>query len=345
MKFKETRKIGIACLATLLISGSVLFSEEPGAKSALDATTGGPGATAAVVLDSAAVPLGTPSEPIEPVRAAIPSLDTCAAGEVKANPTRPVWDNGASTTQCGVLESDFGWLWQPMGAGVSQRAFASSSRYGLTSRMDLRWGMVNRVSQSGGGGAALEGIGDQWVSARFRFIEQGRWLPAMAVGYGIKIPTANPHKGFGTGFTDHQFSWLVSRDLPWRNHLDFNVVGTLAGEALPGAVGHGLTGHDVTGHDGAAQFGMVLTRPISGRLNWMLESYGGSQPGVGDRLGVVLTAANYSLRPWLVLDAAYARTFTAGSPRQQVLLGVTYAVRPRFNPPGHSFRSGRRLGR
>src|SRR5579863_8483978 len=46
--------------------------------------------------------------------------DPCLLPEVTANPTRPNWDTSASTTQCGVIEIDTGWMIQPMGAGVKQ---------------------------------------------------------------------------------------------------------------------------------------------------------------------------------------------------------------------------------
>jgi hypothetical protein len=259
-----------------------------------------------------------------------PSADPCALADVTANPTRPAWDYAASTTQCGIAEVDTGWMEQPMGGGVRQQLLTSSLRYGLTPKLDLRWGSTSHVLQSGGGTAALEGVGDQWANARYRFLEQGRWMPAMAVVYGIKIPTANPAKGFGSGFSDQQYIFIASRDLG-KNHFDFNAVGTVTGGSH--------------GHDGAAQFGLALTRPLSPRLSWILESYGGPQPGTSDRLGAAFTGATYAVRPWLVLDSAYSRTFTAGLPRQQVMFGSTYSLRPGFVQMPRKSLLGRLLGR
>ena len=121
--------------------------------------------------------------------------DACALTEIAANPPRPAWDYGASTTQCGVAEADSGWMKQAMGSGVRQQLFASSLRYGLTPKLDLRWGSKNHIAQSGGGMASLEGIRDQWANVRYRFLEQGHWTPATGLLYGIKIPTANPGGG------------------------------------------------------------------------------------------------------------------------------------------------------
>jgi hypothetical protein len=184
--------------------------------------------------------------------------------------------------------------------------------------------------QSGGGTAALEGIGDQWANARYRFLEQGHWMPAMALLYGIKVPTANPNKGFGSGSSDRQYIFIASRDLG-KTHLDFNTVGTVTGGP------HGT--------DGAAQFGLALTQPLSAKLSWILESYGGPQPGTPNRFGAAFTGATYAVRPWLVFDAAYSRTYTAGSPRQQIMFGSTYSLRPGFAQLSRNSLLGRLLGR
>jgi len=298
---------------------------------AADGPDAGSGATTEAV--KAALPLvsvnPTPAVTTVVVPAPRPA-DSCALSEAAANPTRPAWDYAASTTQCGIAEVDSGWMEQPMGSGVRQQMLTSSVRYGLTPKMDLRWGFTDHMTQSSGATGSLEGIGDQWLSARYRFHEQGRRLPAMALLYAAKIPSANPAKGFGTGFVDHQLIFIASRDLG-KNHLDFNIVGTVAGSAL--------------GHDGAAQFGLAMTRPVNAKLSLILESYGGPQPGTSDRFGAAFTGVTYAVRPWLVLDGAYSRTYTAGSPRQQVMFGSTWALRPGIAQLPRNSLIGRLLGR
>jgi hypothetical protein len=278
-------------------------------------------------------------QPVEPVltRAAGVVLaasqeapDACLLAEVTANPTRPNWDTSASTTQCGIIETDYGWMSQPMGSGVNQWMLISSMRYGLTPKLDLRWGLTNHINQSGGGTQSLEGVGDQWLNARYRFVEQSKWMPAVAFDYGFKIPMANPAKGFGSGFVDHQFAMIASRDLG-KYHFDFNTVGTVVGGKQ--------------GHDGAAQFGLALTRSVTPKLSWIAESYGGPQPGTSNRFGAAFAGASYILRQTLVMDIAYSRTYTAGSPRQQFLFGFTFAMRPSFSPLPKGSSFARLLGR
>lgn len=245
----------------------------------------------------------------------------CHLTELTASPSRPNWTGGAATTQCGNLETDYGWLWQGMGGGVHQTAVPVSMRYGLTARMDMRWGLPSHMTRSGGGSPALKGVSDQWLSTQYRFLEQGARVPALAVSYGFKIPSANPAKGFGTGYVDHQINLIGSRDVRWA-HFDYNAVETLAGEAH--------------GYAGAMQYGLALSAAAGKKLTWIVESDGGPQAGVAGSFGEALGGAQWSLRPWLVVDAAYTRAYTAGSPRQQFTVGWTWSSRPALVAAGRA---------
>ncbi len=329
MNFKHSSRLAATALS-LALGTSALFAAEKSLPA--DALTAVSSANGAPIADSSAPTPAADPRPADSIELNRPPVvdDACAKSEIAVNATRPAWDYAASTTQCGILEGDFGFLSQPIGAGVSQQMLVSSMRYGLTPKLDLRWGLTNHIFQGGGDSPSLQGSGDQWLGARYRFVEQGRIVPAMALLYTGKIPSANPSKGLGSGSVDHQMVFIASRDLG-KSHFDFNTVGTLAGSAQ--------------GLDGAAQFGLALTRPITSKLSGILESYGGPQPGTTDRFGAGFVGATYALRPQLVFDTAYTRTYTAGSPRQQVLVGFTYARRSGFAPLPRSAAFARFLGR
>lgn len=255
--------------------------------------------------------------------------EACAAGEMIPNSMSPTWDSQAATTQCGALETDNLTIFQTTGAGVRQQMLVTTAKYGLTPRLEVRWGLPGRIIQAGERTEGVRGTTDQWLGACFRFHDQGRWAPDLALDYAIKIPTANPAKGFGSGYTDHQMTLIASRDVR-HNHIDFNMAGTIAGGPA--------------GHDGAAQFGLALTRSLSARLLGTAEVFGGPQPGTDDRYGAALVGGAWSLRPWLAVNGGYVRAYTAGSPRQQILLGFIYTLRPMFAPSGSSGRL-RAIGR
>jgi hypothetical protein len=252
-------------------------------------------------------------EPGAPVK----KTDACSKQEIDPNPASPEWDTPAATTQCGMLETDNLLVLAPMGEGTRQQTMVTTARYGLTPRWEVRWGLPGRMSQGGGGSKSVSGTTDQWLGTCYRFRDQGRWMPDLALDYAVKIPTANPSKGFGSGFTDHQITFIASRDVG-PTHFDFNTVGTLAGSS--------------EGRDGAAQFGMAVTRTVNPRLLWTIEGYGGPQPGTADRYGAVMTGGAWSVHPWLAINAGYIRAFTSGLPREQLLLGFIYTLRPGFTP-------------
>ncbi len=289
----------------------------------------GLGETRTVAMAAAPDPAGRMSEAsapalgVEPVRSIAPAAadDPCTA-EVVSQPARPMWTAGAQTTQCGVMENDLGWHWMGMGGGVHQQGLTSSERYGITRRLDLTWALPLRVVESGGGLPEEGGITDMAVSAMYQFQQQTQRVPAMAVSYGVTIPTANPAKGFGSGYADQGVAFLASRDVR-QVHFDFNVAGALEGGP--------------EGYEGAAGLGLVMAVPVRRNLGWLLEADGGAQPGTEDRLGQGLTGISWALRPNLVADAAYTRAWTAGAPRQQFTMGVTWAHRL----PGRMARIGR----
>ena len=146
----------------------------------------------------------------------------------------------------------------------------------------------------------------------------------------MKDPHANPAKGFGTGYFDQQLVFIASRDVG-RVHFDFNTVGTIAG------------GSD--GKQGAAQFRLVMSLALTKNLAWLIESDGGPQPGTSDRYGAALTGYSWAIRPWLVADAAYARSYTAGVPRAQMTVGMTCSVRSGMTPLPRSAWLAHWLGR
>lgn len=228
------------------------------------------------------------------------------------------------------MENDFGWLWQAIGDGVTQTVLPTSVRYGLTPRMDMRWGLPTRMQQSGGGSRRVVGVTDQWLSWTYRYQEQGKRTPAMALSYGFKIPSANPAKGFGSGYADHQLVWIASRDVR-QLHFDFNTVGVLAGSP--------------DGYEGAVQYGLAVSLPATRTVGMIVESDGGSQPGTPDRFGQALLGVSWAVRPWLVLDSAYTKAYTAGAPRQQFTVGLTYAHRPGRVAMGGGSALLRALGR
>lgn len=273
-----------------------------------------------------------PGEPLirTTLEPALPAqTDPCATPEIQPNSMSPTWNRQAGTVQCGALETDNLTILQPMGKRVSQWIVGATAKYGMTPRLELRWALPGRMYEGGNGSSSLAGTTDQWLGTLFRFHDQQRWIPDLALDYAFKIPTGNPAKGFGSGYGDHVLTFIASRDLG-PNHIDFNAVGTLAGGPA--------------GHEGAAQFGVGFSRTLAHHIMTTIEAFGGPQPATHDRYGAAFLGASWGLRPWVSFNGGCVRSYTAGSPRGQYMFGFIYTVRPGFTPPRES-RFSHILGR
>ena len=288
----------LAALLLLIVKG---FSEDPGDRRSVE-TTDANSAFGASHAERGGM---------------VKETDPCARIGIESNAAAPNWDSPAVTTQCGVLEMDSLFITQPLGEGVRQNSMGTVVKFGVTPRFEVRWGLPGHIIQNGHEGTRLTGTTDQWFGTCFRFHEQREGIPDLAIDYAIKIPTANPAKGFGSGYADHVMTFIASED-GGNNHVDFNAVGTVAGGQR--------------GHDGAAQFGLAITRHIVRKVLGTVEAYGGSQPGTSDRYGAVQAGGAWEVRPWLAVNSAYTRAYTAAFPRQQFLVGFIYTIRPGFAP-------------
>jgi hypothetical protein len=245
---------------------------------------------------------------VEPKSSASTST-RCIDAEVSAKPTRPNLAYSTDTTQCGVVEADYGWSAQWPGDGSRQNSLSSSVRFGITRSLDVRWGGDNFVSVNGGASAA-QGTGDNWLGARYRFREQTAHAPTLALSYTVKVPTASPAKGFGSGYADHGVTLLASKDIQ-KYHFDFNLVSTWLGSQ--------------NGFENSTVGVLACWRPLTKRLSIVGESHGGSQAGLSPYASILVGAA-YSVNSRFVLDTAFENAVTSGAPQKRFLLGATYAI-------------------
>lgn len=266
---------------------------------------------------------------VRPPTAANEEEDPCTARAIEPNSMSPTWNLQASTVQCGSLELDNLVSLQPLGGGMSQYAVGTTAKYGLTPRLEVRWVLPGRMSQKGGGVPDITGTTDQLVGLLYHFHEHTTWTPDLSVSYAFKFPTADPSKGFGSGFADHMFTLVASRDVG-ANHVDFNVASTLAG------------GGD--GADDAGQYGLGFSHSFAHHWMATVEAFGGPQPFCHDRYGAGFVGGSWGIRPWLALNGGYIRSYTAGAPPNQYLMGFIYTTRPRLTPARTSL-VGRVLGR
>ena len=238
------------------------------------------------------------------------------AEEITATPNRPGVANPADVTQRGVLELEYGW----------ERGFRSSEfktrtaalglfRFGLTEDFELHLGMENYVSQiSADPEGRRSGVGNTSPGFKYRFVEENGVWPTLSFSYEVKVPTASRKKGLGSGRTDHNLIFLVSKELlglDW----DFNYqLGWIGKEGKKG-------------FDDSHLLALSLSRPLFGPLGFQGEIYG--SPRVNRQTpGIISTdwALTYNVTSRVVLDAGVDIGLNAATRDVTYFAGITIAL-------------------
>ncbi len=84
-------------------------------------------------------------------------------------------------------------------------------------QLELTYGLVPSLEVSVGSavldhdGRSTDGVGDTALSAKWQFFEETGWAPALALAPSVKLPTADPDRGLGTGSTDVSVRGIASK--------------------------------------------------------------------------------------------------------------------------------------
>ncbi len=238
---------------------------------------------------------------------------SCFNAKIVSVPSRPTITDSTDTTQCGVVEVEFGLERQWPGAGANHDDLSGGLRLGLTHSMDMTWSSGTFVHIMDGDGDRT-GFGDNWLGLRYRFIRQKKRRPSFGLFYEAKIPSANAGLGLGSGAVDHSLSFLISKDLH-QLHIDFNVIQLLDGRrAMPG-------------FDHGTGLALAPSLPITRHLTVVAEPYGytalnASNPAFASVMGGI----TYQVKSRLFLDGGLDGGLTRYAPHKRVFVGVTYAI-------------------
>jgi hypothetical protein len=238
----------------------------------------------------------------------------CPKGEaVVSVPSRPTVTAATDTTECGVVELEYGLERQWPGGGANRDDLSGGLRLGLLSNLDLHWYSSAFVHLMDGD-RNRTGFGDTWLGLRYRFLNQKKKRPSMGVFFQSKAPSASVALGLGSGRVDYSIAFLASKDFH-RLHFDFNLIELQAGR------------QHTTGFDHDTGFALASWLPITSRLSAVLEPHGytllnQSSPAWAS----VTTGFNYKVNRRLYLDSGLDAGVTAGAPRKRVFVGVTYAM-------------------
>jgi len=238
---------------------------------------------------------------------------SCVSSTIASVPSRPTASNGADTTQCGVVEVEYGFdqQWPQSNAHVND--IAGGLRLGLLPNLDFHWASTSFLSIVDQAGDRT-GFGDTWLGLKYRFWSQTRRRPTMGLFYQAKIPSASDKKDLGTGQVDQSLSFLFSKDVS-RFHIDFNVIPYLAGRPTSAGCDHN------TG------FALSASIPVAKKLSLVGEGYGyTSLNGAHPAFASTMVGTTYQVGPRLILDGGVDVGVTSYAPRARIYVGITCAI-------------------
>ncbi|MGA8272710.1 MAG: hypothetical protein WB919_14210 [Candidatus Sulfotelmatobacter sp.] len=221
--------------------------------------------------------------------------------------------SATDTTQCGVVELEYGLERQWPGGGTLHDDLSGGLRLGLTHNLDLHWFSGDFIHIMNGD-VDRTGYGDNWLGLRYRFLGQTKRRPSLGLFYQAKIPSASYLNGFGSGQIDNSFSFLASKDVR-KVHFDFNAIELLAGRPTAPGVDHD------TG------FALANWYPLTHRLNGVFEPYGYTELNQGTpAFASAMVGFNYKIQSRLYLDSGLDLGVSHYAPHKRVFVGATYAI-------------------
>src|ERR1700733_5376352 len=123
---------------------------------------------------------------------------SCIGVPVVSVPSRPTVTSATDTTQCGVVELEYGLERQWPGGGANRDDLSGGLRLGLTRNLDFHWASADFLHIMDGAGDRT-GFGDTSLGLRYRFLGQTKHRPSLGLFYEAKVPSASAVLGLGSG--------------------------------------------------------------------------------------------------------------------------------------------------
>jgi hypothetical protein len=200
---------------------------------------------------------------------------------------------------------------RPHDGGREQRFPIIGVTYGLHERLELGVG-IQRANDDGKESAPVKGFEDLHLTSKFKFLDEGAVMPALALSLDVKTPTANRRKGLGSGRWNESFLLIATK--------------AIASVILHLNWGYALVDSPPRQHlKDIVSGGLALEWIIAERWVFVAEAFGSSreaksEPNQADfQLG-----SRYLLTPQIVLDAAVGRSFRSSGADFQGTAGLTW---------------------
>jgi len=153
------------------------------------------------------------------------------------------------------------------------------------------------------------GIGDLTVGAKWRFLESCPLGARHAVAPSVKFPTADDGEDLGSGETDYDVTWIVSRSIGERAGVHLNL-------------GYSWVG----GSDNVLHYGIAADYQILDKVQWVGEVFAEREVcGGGDTVVQCNTGFRWNPVESLSLDIAGGTKVSGDAPNFTATVGLTWA--------------------
>jgi len=176
----------------------------------------------------------------------------------------------------------------------------------------MAWGgQFERRKRFDGGHDHVSGVRDLILSAKGLVLAPCPLGAHHALALTLSLPTADEERGLGSGRTDGDATWIVSRTLSDRAMVHFNLGLTRIGGPDPSLLHYGL----------AAEY---LLYPS---VQWVGEIFGERElTSDGSNVAQFNTGFRWILSERLTLDAAAGSKLTSDAPAFSATAGFTWAL-------------------
>jgi hypothetical protein len=229
-------------------------------------------------------------------------------------PDRPDVTNGTHIVDVGLLQMEFGGIYNRTGAGQHNVGTPTTMRVGLSEWLEARISTDGFLAFTDGSGTA-RGLGNVQLGAKLRLWSDPGGVPVLSILPTVNLPAASESKGLGSGQADFTIAALTGTDFLTRGHVDINYgVGRIgAGIGLPR-----FTQHLVS---------LSASAEIPGPVTPYLESFWFSrQDPDGGPVAALDTGAIYVINPRFALDGGVQFGLTEAAPPLSAFGGLSVVI-------------------
>ncbi len=240
---------------------------------------------------------------------------TAAPDSNPLEPDRPDVTNGTHIVDVGLLQVEFGGLFNRIGEGRHNSGTPITARVGLTTWLEARVSTDGYLSVLDPIDGNQTGLGNVQVGAKLRLWADPGGAPVLSILPTINLPAASESKGLGSGQMDFTIALLTGTDVLKRGHVDINygIGRSAAGTGLPR-----FTQHLVS---------LSASAEIPGPVTPYVESFWFSrQDPDGGAVMAADAGAIYVINARLALDGGIQFGLTTAAPSVSVFGGMSVVV-------------------